>query len=166
MEPHLPTMHPRAGAEASARFKPEPAAPRQARRFVTATLADWECNGVADDVELLTSELVTNAVLHAGSPVKLTMCRMGGGVRVEVADEDPDSLERALRQRGQRSATTGRGLELVRALAGHWGVIVGGQGKSVWFEMATGFGSDGGWVPTGGAHTRRTTTTRREGNHG
>jgi histidine kinase-like protein len=135
---------------------------------VTQTLAGWECGGVADDAELLTSELVTNAVLHAGSPVKLTMCRMGGGVRVEVADEDSDPLERALRHQRQRSATTGRGLALVRALAGHWGVIVGGGGKSVWFELGTGFGSDGGWVPPGGAHALRPTmtTTRREGNHG
>lgn len=129
--------HSPAGNLATARFSPEAAAPRQARRFVAETLVHWSCDGLIDDVGLLTSELVTNAVIHAGTPVELTMCRTDGGVRVEVADEDPQSLEHALRQRRRRGATTGRGLAMVGALAPRWGVTLASRGKSVWFELGT-----------------------------
>jgi anti-sigma regulatory factor (Ser/Thr protein kinase) len=125
----LPQTH------ATARFDPEPAAPRKARRFVTETLAHWSCDPLLDVASLLTSELVTNAVLHARTPVELTLCRTDGGVRVEVADEDPESVERALRQRRRQEATTGRGLAMVDALASHWGVTLARSGKSIWFEL-------------------------------
>jgi uncharacterized protein YjbJ (UPF0337 family)/anti-sigma regulatory factor (Ser/Thr protein kinase) len=141
----------------TARFDPEPRAPREARKFVTETLARWSCDRLAEAASLLTSELVTNAVLHAGTPVELTLCRMGGGVRVEVADEAPQSVERARPVR-QEEATTGRGLTMVEALAEHWGVTLARSGKSVWFELEEGFDRDRPWVTRG----RHTSTTREE----
>jgi anti-sigma regulatory factor (Ser/Thr protein kinase) len=121
----------------TARFEPEPAAPRQARRFVTETLGYWSCQRLVDDANLLTSELVTNAVLHARTTVELTVCRTDGGVRVEVADDDPERVERTPARRTH--ATTGRGLAMVAALSDHWGVTLARSGKSVWFELGTGF---------------------------
>jgi anti-sigma regulatory factor (Ser/Thr protein kinase) len=161
MQSHPWPHHSQAGGLATARFSPEPAAPGQARRFVAEILTDWSCESLVEEVNLLTSELVTNAVLHARTPVELTLCRTDGGVRVEVADEDPHSLERALRQRRRREATTGRGLAMVAALARHWGVTLANRGKSVWFEMGTGFGPEGAWVPP-----ERPTGTNPEDIHG
>jgi Histidine kinase-like ATPase domain len=65
---------------ATAAYAPEPAAVGAARRFVRDTLRSWQLAGPAwgqlvDDAVLLTSELVTNAVLHAGTPVQVT-CRL------------------------------------------------------------------------------------------
>lgn len=65
---------------ATAAYAPEPAAVGAARRFVRDTLRSWELAGPAwgqlvEDAVLLTSELVTNAVLHAGTPVRVT-CRL------------------------------------------------------------------------------------------
>jgi hypothetical protein len=55
-------------------------------------------------------------------------------------------------------ATSGRGLDIVRALARHWGVRPVGMGKAVWFEMGTGFGADRAWVPPERAHDGALTT--------
>ena len=83
------------------RFEAAPEAAKLARRFVRDTLADWDKSGefrmeaVVDDVLLLTSELVTNAVVHAGTTAEVT-CELRPGpdgapaaVRVQVADQHP-----------------------------------------------------------------------------
>jgi anti-sigma regulatory factor (Ser/Thr protein kinase) len=143
---------------ASAAYQPEPTAAAAARRFVRDTLQSWAVTGavgsheLVDDAMLLTSELVTNAVVHAGTPVRVT-CRLAdGAVEVvvrdgqparlvpEVAeDEDEPSLER----------TGGRGLLLPAALASAWGVAYGRSSKAVWFRL--GFaGLDAGLAGGGG----------------
>ena len=104
----------------------------RARRFVTEALEQWHCEHLADEALLLTSELVTNAVVHAGSEVDLTVMEDGGRVRVEVVDDDPRPVAPA--ERGIL-APGGRGLCLVQALAREWGVRPGPTGKSVWFEL-------------------------------
>src|SRR5713226_3056758 len=81
---------------ANAAYQPEPAAVAAARQFVRETLQGWletrpsaEGQVLVDDAVLLTSELVTNAVVHAGTPVQVT-CKMGGtGVEVVVRDSHP-----------------------------------------------------------------------------
>lgn len=115
---------------------PELRSIRTARRFVgercrAAGLSPERC----DDVLLLTSELVTNAVLHGRSEVGLEVEEFGAVVRVTVFDEnsrhpaavaeDPDALD-------------GRGLALVEALAARWGVQDRPLGKVVWFELGRG----------------------------
>ena len=83
---------------ASAAYQPEPKAAAAARRFVRDTLQAWVVTGAADghglvdDAVLLTSELVTNAVVHAGTPVQVT-CRLAhGAVEVVVSDCHPGRL--------------------------------------------------------------------------
>ena len=85
-------------------------------------------------VVLLTSELVTNAVLHGSGPVGLHVTWGDGTVRVEVHDQSP---ERPV-VRGEmvvRNALNGRGLLLVDGLSSGWGVLVGRPGKTVWFTV-------------------------------
>ena len=113
-----------------------PAAPdaaREARRFVAEALGRLGCRHLTDVATLLTSELVTNAVVHAGSTVNLAVTQTANGVRVDVADRDPQPPEPAVRG---LLAGSGRGLKLVAGLARHWGVDTTRHVKSVWFELA------------------------------
>ncbi|MFD7902818.1 MULTISPECIES: SpoIIE family protein phosphatase [unclassified Kitasatospora] len=101
------------------------------RRFTRTTLADWGLDALADWAELLTSELITNALVHAGSPTQLRLfCnRM---LTVEVADQEGE----APRMRPARSEDEGgRGMHLVNELAHRWGSRRTGDGKVVWFEL-------------------------------
>lgn len=112
---------------------PGPAAPAAARRFVHDALVEWRFEPVADVVTLLTSELVTNAVLHAGSEIDVALCAEGDVVRVEVADA-------STRVPGHSShgpeAQTGRGLAVVAAASTDWGAHRTAGGKIVWFEVS------------------------------
>ena len=106
---------------------------RQARNHTRAALDAWGLEHIADVVVLLTSELVTNAVLHTGTPIDLTVKRPRGKVRVEVADrsDEPPHLRHP-----RRDDESGRGLALVDALALQWGTTPTRSGKLVWFEVA------------------------------
>jgi anti-sigma regulatory factor (Ser/Thr protein kinase) len=84
-------------------------------------------------ITLLVSELATNAVLHAHTPFDVVVRHRGGRVRVSVADENPATP--VLKDYGV-DAVTGRGMQLVAALASDWGTEAAKGGKSVWFEMA------------------------------
>ena len=101
---------------------------------------------VVETAELLTSELVTNAVIHAGSPTELCVSVLDGSVRVEVTDHAAD---RPVLGRRSVDATEGRGLVIVNDLADRWGVVpIPDNGKTVWFELRSGShdaaGSTGG----------------------
>jgi serine phosphatase RsbU (regulator of sigma subunit)/anti-sigma regulatory factor (Ser/Thr protein kinase) len=124
---------------AAADFEPEPAAAAAARRFVRDTLVSGGLSQgdarVADAV-LLASELVTNAIVHAGTPVRLT-CRLSGTtVEVSVLDRHPARVipdppgATALIDR-----PSGRGLVLPAALSSSWGVTYGPVAKVVWFRL-------------------------------
>jgi anti-sigma regulatory factor (Ser/Thr protein kinase) len=104
------------------------------RRFVQATLRDWGQEALADTAQLLVSELVTNAVLHAKTGPTVVV-RLGGDViRIEVLD----GSSRLPRAKGYGvESSTGRGLLLVDRMAASWGTeIRPGGGKVVWFELA------------------------------
>ena len=75
--------------QASCVLDPDPAAPGQARRFVTSTCEEWQLTDDLDTVALLTSELVTNGVLHARTPVAIRLHDDDRGLLVEVHDSDP-----------------------------------------------------------------------------
>jgi two-component sensor histidine kinase len=90
--------------------------------------------GVVDDAVLLVSELVTNAVMHAQTPLEVQVHVGKGAVRVEVQD-DSDALPIARIPRNE--ATGGRGLQLVERIARAWGIERRTRGKVVWFELAT-----------------------------
>lgn len=106
-----------------------------ARRFVTRTLSEWSCPADEDVALLLVSELVTNAILYARSESELVVRWTGGVLRIEVHDESPTA---ATPKHYGDDAATGRGLQLVEALASAWGSDDTEAGKSVWFELQTG----------------------------
>src|SRR3954454_11209861 len=109
-------------------------APGQARRAVPATLARAGHDDVGDTAEILTSELVTNAVSHADDDFVGVDVQSDGMVRVAVTDGS-QALP-VLRQAGALD-TDGRGIALVNRLAQRWGVEVRGRGgKVVWFELS------------------------------
>jgi anti-sigma regulatory factor (Ser/Thr protein kinase) len=112
---------------------PDPASPAAARHFVVEALG--AVDGDLDVIELLTSELVTNAVLHARTSVGVSVEVHAGMVRVAVRD---GSLAPPVLRRYDRAAITGRGLQLLDALADRWGVDEAKAGKQVWFEMPIG----------------------------
>lgn len=102
----------------------------QARRFVREAL---DGDPVTDDAQLVTAELVTNAVLHGAPPIVLRVRRLDGRVRIEVQDT---GAALPVRARSSAEAMTGRGLGLVDALSTEWRVDkVSGGGKVVWAEL-------------------------------
>ena len=108
--------------------------PAAARRFVRAALESVEADaGVIERAELLTDELVTNAIVHAHSKSYLFIRAANGVVRVEVTD--PDDRLPALAA-PDTDALGGRGLVIVDGLASAWGVERAGAGKTVWFELS------------------------------
>jgi len=120
--------------QTSADFESEPTVVEAARRFVRHTLDGWNlAPEVAADAVLLTSELVTNAVLHARTGIRVLLATDGGGLRVSVFDENPRLPAHEV---GPADATSGRGLSLVDGVAGAWGVERMSGGKVVWFEIA------------------------------
>ncbi len=102
-------------------------------------LEDSEAVETLDVLTLLTSEVVTNAILHGGSDIDLVLERQDSAIRVEVADTSPQvPVARQL----DTSSIGGRGIPLLDSLAGGWGVIEHDTGKIVWFEVqAPGHGS-------------------------
>ena len=114
-------------------------APRAARAFVAETLTAW--NVQADEVEaaqLVVSELVTNAVLHAAdSPTIILDLRLtDGAVRVMVSDGGLGEPDRRPHP-DPRTSETGRGVWLVDAFAERWGTEMHGrEGKTVWCELS------------------------------
>ena len=96
-----------------------------------------------DPVELLVSELVTNAVTHVGTDVRLRVEKLPAGVRVRVFDGGGDRLRRAARDVPPDSPT-GRGLLIVDNVADRWGVERTDAGKQVWFELSY-FGAERRW---------------------
>jgi serine phosphatase RsbU (regulator of sigma subunit)/anti-sigma regulatory factor (Ser/Thr protein kinase) len=124
---------------AVATYDPEPAAVAAARRFVRETLRTWEMpgsDGLAADAELLTSELVTNAVIHAGTQVQVT-CRAGHcEVEVSVLDWQPArTITGCPDSPAPVDQVMGRGLQLAAELSSSWGVTYGPAAKAVWFRL-------------------------------
>jgi DNA-binding NarL/FixJ family response regulator len=121
-------------SEASQHFEQDTQTPRAARRFVTQALTGFDDEGdLTDTVTLLVSELVTNAVLHAGSDVEVMVRLTATAARIEVTD---DSAEAIAPRDATSEEDSGRGLALVGSLAQRWGVRPApGGGKTVWFEV-------------------------------
>lgn len=103
-----------------------------ARRFLTDTLSDWSRQDLIDDATLLATELVTNAVVHAESSVRLRVTAVNDHIRIEVADTGRGALTL---KAPSSEATGGRGLLLVEALARSWGTSADNDEKLVWFEV-------------------------------
>jgi hypothetical protein len=100
---------------------------------VRDVLAAWGAEHFEEPATLLTSELVTNAVLHARSRPELKLRLTDERLWVGVSDATPVS---PVRKRYGPEAATGRGLMLVERMAAAWGTSVSEQGKVVWFELS------------------------------
>ncbi|MDT0614818.1 ATP-binding protein [Streptomyces lancefieldiae] len=105
----------------------------ETRRALRELLRHWGGPGRSEIAELLTSELVTNALVHTDEGAVLTATVGPRGLRVEVRD----FVGRLPRPRvpEPEESTNGRGLMLVQSLADDWGVRRCEVGKSIWFEL-------------------------------
>ncbi|MFI5796994.1 SpoIIE family protein phosphatase [Streptomyces sp. NPDC051677] len=125
-------------ARAAASFEPVGRSVATARSFVRDTLQGWGFADIVDDAVVLTSELVTNAVVHAGTHADVLCLRSDDGVRIEVADRYPEReipLQGSLATMGSPDREGGRGLQLCAAIAGRWGVEYTPTHKQVWFQL-------------------------------
>ncbi len=110
---------------------------REARAFVAKSLDELDPG--RDNAVLLTSELVTNAVMHSssrchGGTVTVVIAESDGGVRIEVVDDGSDLSAPVVR--GDIYASDGHGLFLVQTLADQWGYVRDHSGTTVWFWLA------------------------------
>jgi anti-sigma regulatory factor (Ser/Thr protein kinase) len=113
---------------------PKPASVRSARVFTAGVLGDGGVEAsVIELAVLLVSELVTNAAVHAGSTIRVTVHVDSHWVRVEVEDE---GRGQPVLRRQARNELQGRGLAVVDRLSTDWGADRRDGRKVVWFEIA------------------------------
>jgi Anti-sigma regulatory factor (Ser/Thr protein kinase) len=103
------------------------------RRDVRKTLADWGMEDAADDIGLIISELLGNAVVHGEPEISLTLAVRDECVCGKVVDHGPGMPQP---RTPTDNAEGGRGLAIVEAYTRRWGVtpLPDGPGKCVWFE--------------------------------
>lgn len=133
-------MWPRASAEErSLSLSGDPSSSARCRAFLRSTLEDWQLPGSLDDVLLLTSELCSNAVVHARTDmvVRVTWDPVDQVLRVSVRD---GSRQLPTVRPQSYLAPSGRGLWLISTVASRWGVEPLPTGKDVWFEVVAGAG--------------------------
>jgi anti-sigma regulatory factor (Ser/Thr protein kinase) len=110
---------------------------REAREFVSKALGDL--HPLSDTAVLLTSELVTNAVVHSnsrhhGGSVSLVIMESGAGIRIEVSDAGSDLYSPVVK--ADVYASDGHGLFLVQTLSDQWGYLRDRARTTVWFWLA------------------------------
>ncbi|MFI1280874.1 ATP-binding protein [Streptomyces sp. NPDC020858] len=110
----------------------EAASVGRTRRVLTAQLSSWGLHDLTDTTQLLASELVTNALRHAHGPIRVHLRVHGALLRCEVEDADPTG---PVPRSAGADAESGRGIELVDALAQTWGSDSTLTGKTTWFEL-------------------------------
>jgi anti-sigma regulatory factor (Ser/Thr protein kinase) len=114
-------------------FSPSKRTVGRARHAVGHFCRSGNHKSLADDAELLTSELLTNACRYANGLVTVLALRNTRSVVVTVTDDD--ILTEPLRTEQDLERDAGRGLFLVDSIAGAWGTTVHSSGKSVWFRL-------------------------------
>ncbi|MDN3025695.1 ATP-binding protein [Streptomyces sp. S.PB5] len=131
-----------------------------ARRLVREIVESLDLGKQApslDDLELLTAELITNAVVHTRAPCVVCIRWTGRRIRVEVTDTDTRDVEATVPPPGDEH---GRGLFLVDVLAAAWGSHREPAGKTTWFELAADSEDplpSGAALPSAGCHDRQMT---------
>ena len=120
------------------RLEAHPSSVSRARRLVTAALDDLGRPELSEDAALVVSELVTNALVHAGTPMELVVAQRDYEVVVEVLDDNP---RLPFRRNHAEFTGTGRGLHLVDQLATEWGSRSRPPGKTVWCRFAAPVGA-------------------------
>jgi PAS domain S-box-containing protein len=115
------------------RLPPQPSSVAEARQLVRALLAETHRDDLVETAVLLVSEIVTNALLHAGTAIDVAAFLDKHGLRVEVGD---GSLHLPMRRNYAATAGTGRGLRLLEEMVDEWGVSRRRHGKTVWFRLS------------------------------
>lgn len=110
----------------------DPAVVSRVRTEVTEQLAKWNLEELQLDTELMVSELVTNAIKHAGEPIRLRLIRDHASLVCEVSDGSSTSPRL---RRARSTDEGGRGLFLIAELAQRWGHRYTTDGKVIWFEQ-------------------------------
>ena len=111
---------------------PRAASAARARELVMVQCAAWGFPSLCEDLALVVTELVANAVRHAGTDIIVSVVEIDHGIRLEVRD----GSTRPLRPRAALSSDEGgRGLLLVDALSHRYGVVGEPDGKRVWVEL-------------------------------
>jgi PAS domain S-box-containing protein len=123
------------------RLPPQPSSVAEARHHVRDLLLSAGRDDLVETATLLVSEVVTNALLHAGTDIDLAGDVGADGLRVTVRD---GSLHFPSRRRYAATAGTGRGLLMLESMVDDWGVTQHRDGKTVWFRVAH---ADGDEVP-------------------
>ncbi|HVF19538.1 MAG TPA: SpoIIE family protein phosphatase [Mycobacteriales bacterium] len=113
---------------------PEETAPGRARRFVRYALTEHGWFGALDNALLLTTELTTNALVHAGTTITIGVGGDADGLTVRVQDHTPGRLA-GLPRAPDELHEGGRGLYLVDTLSTTWGTEHTQSGKAVWFRF-------------------------------
>jgi anti-sigma regulatory factor (Ser/Thr protein kinase) len=126
---------------------PNPRAARDARRFVALHTPTVD-SATASTLAVLTSELVTNAVLHARTALQVGVAREGQDLLIGVGDRGNGH---PAQQPASETATQGRGLRLIDGLADRWGITRYEGGKTVWFLLKGVRAPDAGARPDGSA---------------
>lgn len=105
----------------------------EARRLLRDALSGIESEDSVDAAQIAVSEIVTNALVHAGTPMHFRILLGDSGVRVELGDGSPHLPHR---RDYSEVASTGRGLHVVGEIVDRWGAYASGGGKVVWFEIS------------------------------
>jgi len=126
----------------------------QARRLTREKLSEWGAEDLLDSASLIVSELMTNAVVHAGTPARLVLRLQGRELRLEVEDQHPARMVPVVPDLPSEQASHGRGLLITRSLSSAWGVEYTSTTKRVWARC------DG--VGDGAARTPRQRTPRAD----
>ncbi|MFR9775300.1 SpoIIE family protein phosphatase [Micromonospora sp. MS34] len=112
----------------------EPTAPSRVRHWMTAQLSEWQVpEGVIGAAVLCTSELTTNALLHAGTAARVEIDLSAERLLVSVADSG--TRGQVTRTRTDTLSSRGRGLGLIEELSDAWGTDPTVRGSTVWFEI-------------------------------
>jgi anti-sigma regulatory factor (Ser/Thr protein kinase) len=108
----------------------------QGRHFVIETLQQWLLDPLVDSAALLSTEVITNAVLHARTPLTVSVERAGDdGVQISVSD---GSTLVPQRRQATADSTNGRGLDLLDRVSASWSVTITSLGKTVQFTLDRG----------------------------
>lgn len=124
-------------ARETTELSPTPQAPAAARELVATVCQRWQLDRWSRLTQLLASELVTNAVVHAGTSISFTLRHLEGALQVAVRDRDPRLVAQPPRGPvGIPAGEPGRGLLLLSTLADDWGSAPTSDGKVTWAKVS------------------------------
>ncbi|SFY10604.1 ATP-binding protein [Streptomyces atratus] len=118
-------------------FEAEPAAVRGLRRVVRKQLVEWSLSALAEEAELVVSELAANVIKHVGRGVAATLVMEAAGDRLRIELHDK-SYQVPVLSSVTCDDERGRGLHLLAGMATDWGTLLTATGKSVWCELTAG----------------------------